>query len=80
MYSIMSATGFAAGGMVTPVRLGDPTAGKGGTRSTLNLTIDGNKFEGLHAPAHVATQLTTYAIGRRTVSGGKQPSWIGGGR
>ena len=67
--------GFAMGGPVlAPIRAG-AVGGKGG--SVLNLTIDGTRFEGLHAPTDVAAKLTTFAIGRQTAATGRKPSWVG---
>lgn len=70
----MQFPGFAMGGGVGPIRFAGAGSGNG---STLNLTIDGNRFEGLHAPTDVATQLTRYAISRQTGSTGRKPSWYG---
>jgi hypothetical protein len=75
---------FALGGLVEglgrlalpmqPLRLaagGPVVAG-----STLNLSIDGNRFPGLRAPDHVAQNLRTYAISRQTAATGRKPSWL----
>jgi hypothetical protein len=75
---------FALGGLVEglgrlalpmqPLRLaaGGPVA----AGSTLNLSIDGNRFPGLRAPEHVAQNLRTYAISRQTAATGRKPSWL----
>jgi len=66
--------GMAMGGLVRPVRMaggGPVPAG-----STLNLTIDGNHFDGLRAPEHVASKLHNYAINRQTAQTGRKPSWV----
>ncbi len=67
--------GFAAGGLVT-ARIAAPSLDKGGPGSTLNLTIDGHQFEGLHAPEHVAGKLTKFAVSRQLSSAGRRPSWV----
>lgn len=67
--------GFASGGLVpSPVRL----AGNGATQPTsvLNLTLDGNRFEGLRGPKDVVDSLTSFAIGRQTTAAGRNPSWM----
>jgi len=76
--------GFALGGLVDfgrlapaapPLRLaaGGPVA----AGSTLNLSIDGNRFPGLRAPDHVAQSLRAYAVRRVMTRTGRAPSWVG---
>jgi len=68
-------SGFAMGGPVlAPIRSAGAAGGKSG--SILNLTIDGHHFNGLHAPADVASKLATFAIQRQTASTGRKPSWV----
>lgn len=76
----MSARGFALGGYVSnfrPASFGtDGSSGPRPAGSTVNLTIDGNRFAGMHAPADVAAKLTHYAIGRQMAETGRKPSWV----
>lgn len=65
--------GFAMGGHVGGVSLPAPVSG--GASSTLNLTIGNEHFNGLKAPAHVATQLKRYAVSQQTTRAGVRPSW-----
>lgn len=68
--------GFAVGGLVgKPGYSAGP--GTGGPSSILNLTIDGNHFDGLRAPENTAAKLKTYAVGRQSSSAGRMPSWVG---
>jgi hypothetical protein len=59
---------YASGGLVQ---------GRGSDR-VLNLTIDGQQFNGLMMPEEVGNRLTTYAVSRQTRSAGRKPSWVGG--
>lgn len=69
--------GFATGGAVGGVRAPSITSGPStGPASVLNLTIDGQHFNGLQAPEHVATKLKTYAVGRQSSSAGRMPTWM----
>lgn len=73
----MSLPGFAMGGPVLAgVRRAAAGFGGQGPGATLNLSIDGNQFNGLHAPAPVASALTKYAIGRQLSATGRKPSWM----
>lgn len=68
--------GFAVGGLVgKPAYTAGP--GTGGPSSILNLTIDGNHFDGLRAPENTAAKLKSYAVGRQSSSAGRMPSWAG---
>lgn len=68
--------GFAVGGLVgKPAYAAGP--GTGGPSSILNLTIDGNHFDGLRAPENTAAKLKSYAVGRQSSSAGRMPSWAG---
>lgn len=76
---------FAAGGLVsaiTPVGLGfnahtAMSGGAGGdSGGILNLSIDGQSFEGLRIPDRdTAEALVRYTVQRRMTSGGKPPAW-----
>lgn len=69
--------GFAGGGLVNaPIRVAAGTLPSGAPGSILNLTIDGEHFNGLRADADVAGRLKTYAIGRQTTQTGRKPSWV----
>lgn len=69
----MSLPGFATGGpVVAGVR---SSSGSRGSAATINLSIDGNRFDGLLAPPNVADKLTKYAIDRQASSAGVKPSW-----
>jgi hypothetical protein len=69
--------GFAVGGPVGGARAPSITSGpSSGPASVLNLTIDGQHFNGLQAPEHVATKLKTYAVGRQSSSAGRMPTWM----
>jgi hypothetical protein len=75
---------FAAGGLVSmPTQpryayaTGGLVQGKGSDR-VLNLSIDGQEFNGLMMPEEVGNRLTTYAVSRQTRSAGRKPSWVGG--
>ena len=75
----MSFGGFAMGGLVPSTPSAMSLAGAGGpgkASSILNLTIDGNHFNGLTAPDHVAAKLKTYAVSRQTSAVGRSPSWM----
>jgi hypothetical protein len=69
--------GFATGGRVgggasVPVT----SIPSHGGSSVLNLTIDGNHFNGLRAPGDVASKLKNYAVTRQSTAAGKNPSWM----
>lgn len=76
---------FAAGGLVsaiTPVGLGfnahtAMSGGAGGdSGGILNLSIDGQSFDGLRIPDRdTAEALVRYTVQRRMTSGGKPPAW-----
>lgn len=75
---------FADGGLigegVTLPAFKLPTAGSTPTRQaarTLNLYLDGQRFEGLTAPDSVANDLEKYAAKKRMSSAGKRPKWVG---
>lgn len=72
----LSVGGFATGGAVGVSAPRTPASAGGGPSSVLNLTIDGQQFNGLKAPEHVATKLKTYAVGRQASSAGKMPTWM----
>ncbi len=69
--------GFAMGGLVSPapIRMAEGGAVHAAS-STLNLTIDGEHFNGLRAPEAVAAKLRTYAVHRQTTANGRHPSWM----
>lgn len=69
---------FADGGYVghIPRFAGGGIAEGGGKQSVLNLTIDGQTFRGLKAPANTAAQLKSFAISRQTTKTGNMPSWV----
>lgn len=67
--------GFAMGGPVMSTVRSASGAGRG-AGSTINLSIDGNRFDGLIAPMHVADKLTEYARNRELSSAGRKPSWV----
>lgn len=72
----MNIGGFATGGGVGNIKLPSaPAQIPAAASSVLNLTIDGNHFDGLSAPDHVATKLKTYSVTRQTTAAGKRPSW-----
>jgi hypothetical protein len=75
--------GFADGGMVNlkPARFsGMPHFASGGAVSnrTLNLTIGGQKFDGLIAPEDVAEKLVRFALNEKVRSAGRKPGWYTG--
>lgn len=72
MVNAMMYPGMAAGGPVAP----RPAIAAAGATSTVNLTIDGNKFNGMKAPENVARSLKQYAVTRQSASAGKAPSWM----
>ena len=83
MINSMVNPGFALGGLVAPRQSIPAFAGGGSVRGggrSFNLVIDGQSFSGLTAPRDVANKLVTFAIGRQAASGGKKPSWYGGGK
>jgi len=71
----MTFPGFAVGGLVgAPIRMAN--GGAVSASSILNLTIDGQRFDGLRAPEDVAGRLKTYAISQQTSATGRKPSWV----
>lgn len=69
--------GFATGGRVGGVSMpSTPAAGMGGGSSILNLTIDGQHFNGLRAPNDVAAKLKMHAVSRQSTATGRNPSWM----
>lgn len=80
--------GFAAGGLVQSftaprVSLAGVSPGNSSGRvapKILNLSIDGNDFDGLLVPDNVADRLEKYAVNRNTASAGRKASWVGGRR
>lgn len=69
----MMIPGFASGGLVgrpTRMAMGNVQASR-----ALNLTIDGNTFNGLRGPKNVVDSLASYAVSRQTSSAGRSPSW-----
>jgi hypothetical protein len=68
--------GFAGGGGIGRIAVAAPRSGAQSASSVLNLTIDGNHFDGLRAPENVATRLKTFAVSRQTTATGRQPSWM----
>lgn len=73
----LSVGGFATGGMVSGARAPSTPAGPNlGPSSILNLSIDGNQFNGLRAPENVANKLKSYAVTRLSSSAGRRPSWM----
>lgn len=68
--------GFATGGIVGARAPSIPSGTGAGPSSVLNLTIDGQHFDGLRAPEHVASKLKTYAVTRQSSSAGRTPSWM----
>jgi hypothetical protein len=72
----MAFPGFASGGLVpSPVRLAG--GGNVSPTSVLNLTLDGNRFEGLRGPKDVVDSLASFAVSRQTTATGRNPSWMG---
>lgn len=72
--------GFADGGLVSmpslrtaPLRMA--AGGSVGSTQTINLSIGGQKFEGLIAPADVADKLIRYSLNEQVRSGGRKPGW-----
>jgi hypothetical protein len=65
--------GFAQGGLVPKIAQSARTLG--GT-TTVNLTIDGQKFSGLTASEDIAASLTRFAVSRQMSSTGRKPSWV----
>lgn len=74
----LSVGGFATGGIVgSGARAPSVSGGSAhAAQSVLNLTIDGQQFNGLKAPEHVASKLKTFAVNRQSSSAGKSPSWL----
>lgn len=72
----MTLPAFAMGGFVgAPQRLATASPNTNKPGATLNLSIDGNHFNGLHAPEDVASRLQSFAISRQLSSTGRAPSW-----
>lgn len=73
----MAVKGFAAGGGVgrssSTAAIGSISTS--GPSSIVNLSIDGNHFNGLRAPEAVASKLRNYAVHRDMTSTGKKPTW-----
>jgi hypothetical protein len=76
--------GFSSGGVVqvlpAPVERVFPGFATGGAikaeqTSVVNLTIEGENFNGMIAPRDVAEKLTRYAVGQRVRSAGRKPNW-----
>lgn len=76
----MAINGFAMGGLVPGPGIASMRFAEGGLagggQSVVNLSIDGNRFDGLKAPQDVAQKLTSYAISRQTAQTGRTPSWV----
>jgi CHASE3 domain sensor protein len=47
----------------------------GGPTTTLNLTLDGQQYNGLMAPADVANRLVVHAQSKKVTSAGRKPTW-----
>lgn len=76
---------FAFGGLMSPRAIPSFKFAEGGLAqsspsSVLNLTLDGQSFEGLIMPEDVADRLTKFAVSRQVRSAGRKPSWIGGSK
>jgi hypothetical protein len=67
--------GFATGGRVGGVSIPSVAGPHSGGSSILNLTIDGQHFNGLRAPNDVAAKLKMHAVTRQSSAAGKSPSW-----
>jgi hypothetical protein len=71
--------GFAAGGSPfsslapAPLRFAPQVTSRGENGGVLNLTIDGNRFDGLIIP----DRKTSESLIRYATSGGRKPSWTG---
>jgi hypothetical protein len=82
--------GFAAGGLIEPLKLLMPSplrmADGGAVPATasqlrpINLTIGGETFGGLLAPDSVAQKLMQVAVSRQMRSNGRKPAYYGAGR
>lgn len=73
----MAVGGLAMGGLVpssSSISVAGTAPGK--ASSIINLAIDGNHFNGLTAPDHVAAKLKSYAVSRQTTAAGRNPSWM----
>lgn len=73
---------FAEGGLVSvrPQSGGDGHGSRSSeTPHTVNLTLDGHRFNGLKASTQTAQDLVKYAQHRNITSTGKKPSWVKGG-
>jgi len=82
-----SMAGYATGGLISAgpapafasSGAGSPMSGAGSSGGrTLNLTIDGQTFEGLTVPESVADRLTKFAVHKQSKRLGRRPSWVGG--
>jgi hypothetical protein len=80
----INALRFADGGLIGASVLAPsiklPTAGANTPHQvsrTLNLYLDGQRFEGLTAPDSVANDLEKFAAKKRMSSAGKRPKWVG---
>lgn len=67
--------GFAAGGLVRPVRMNEGGAVKSG--DVLHLHLDGQTFGPFTGTQHVIERVKSYAISRKTAQTGSKPSWVG---
>jgi hypothetical protein len=67
--------GFATGGQVGRVSSPSLPSGNQQASSILNLTIDGEHFNGLRAPNDVAAKLKMHAVTRQATAAGRSPSW-----
>lgn len=72
----MSFGGFAGGGRVGPALPSSSVMPNHGASSILNLTIDGQHFNGLRAPENVAQKLKMHAVSRQSTAAGRNPSWL----
>jgi len=72
----LSVGGFASGGRVGGVAMPSSSGPNHGGSSILNLTIDGEKFNGLRAPNDVAAKLKMHAVSRQSSATGRNPSWM----
>lgn len=79
---------FAVGGLATAAssasspttriaRITGDVGSPGSAMTPLNLSILGETFAGLMAPAEVADRLTQFAVARQSQSAGRKPAWVG---
>jgi hypothetical protein len=80
---LSSLRGFAMGGHVSIPSLSIPAFAGGGSPEggssslrPMTFVIGGEIFEGMMAPAHVASKLERYATSKNTQSAGRRPSWV----